>query len=199
MRASFRSTNENNFSAHRIQLSSIRRVKAPNFLKVKLNVEPSSRRRENFGLVGVQRNRDGPRLILSLIDCDRFRLAADSLPTIQRFRLVGFPRYTIAYRTVKTSSNLFHMVFRSWSLSIAFQIEDQSVIDTNLERCAYLKPIEQARTTNRYPLLFTTSTLNKKSINLDRTIDHLDITFERNLTTMYNTNHRWRDDIVKLC
>lgn len=37
-------------------------------------------------------------------------------------------RYSIVYRMVKTSLNLFRTLFRSSSLSIAFQIENRSVV-----------------------------------------------------------------------
>lgn len=61
------------------------------------------RRRTDEGISeSLKRNgiATGPRSILSLIDCDRFRRTADSLPTIQRFRLVGFPRFSQIFHRV---------------------------------------------------------------------------------------------------
>ena len=211
MRTSLRSTNENNFSARRIQLSSIRRAKAPNFLGWN---STSSRRRADGRISGsLKCNKIATGHVQSYLWSIATDFVGPPIPfrPFNAFAPLAFPDSRYIPSHVQNGENFFELVPHDVFVAGACLSRSKPRInrsstqissDTLCQRCADLKPIEQARTTNRYPLLFTTSIPNKKSMNLDRTIHHPDITFERNLTMMYNSNpqmtRRYRRNSAKV-
>lgn len=124
------STNENNFSVRRFRSSSRRRAEAPNFL----GWNSTSKRRVDEEISGsLERNGIAAGYVQSYL----WSIATDFVGPPILFRpfnafaplaFLDSTRYSIAYRMVKTSSNLFRALFRSSSLSIVFQIENRSVI-----------------------------------------------------------------------
>lgn len=124
------SSNENDFSVRRFRSSSRRRAEAPNFL----GWNSTSNRRVDEEISGsLERNGIAAGYVQSYL----WSIATDFVGPPIPFRpynafaplaFLDSTRYSIAYRTVKTSSNLFRALFRSSSLSIAFQIESRSVI-----------------------------------------------------------------------
>lgn len=130
------STNENNFSVRRFRSSSRGLAEAPNFL----GWNSTSNRRVDEEISGSL-ERDG--IAAGYVQSYLWSIATDFVGPPIPFRpfnafaplaFLDSTRYSIAYRTVKTSSNLF----RSSSLSIAFQIENRLQISNDIfcQRCA---------------------------------------------------------------